>query len=276
MANEKATEAWNGEGGQRWADEADRYDTLLQRYTPRLMAGAALRPGERVLDLGCGCGQTSLVAAATVGESGQVTGVDISGPMLATARGRADGQRNVTFRQADVQQDDLGEGAYDIAISRFGVMFFDDPDTAFTRVHRALAPGGRLAFACWRDPSGSEYYQVPRDAIAPYTAPDEPEEPGAPGPHSLADPDRVRTLLSGAGFTDIALEPVDESAVSGTNAEDAAAFRLTSPSFAALLKDASQEDRSKAAAALRTALTPYETPNGVLLRAPAWVVTAHR
>nr|WP_276617715.1 class I SAM-dependent methyltransferase [Streptomyces coryli] len=248
----------------------------MQRFTPRLMAGAALKPGERVLDVGCGCGQTSLIAAAAVGESGRVTGVDLSGPMLATARARAEGLGNIDFVQADVQQHDLGEGAYDIAISRFGVMFFDAPDIAFAQVHRALGPGGRLAFACWQGGAESEYYQVPRAAVAPFVGPDEPDDPDAPGPYSLAEPGKVRALLGGAGFTDVRLERVDEAAVSGADAADAAAFRLTSPSFAGLLKDLGPEDKAKAADAVRQALIPYETPDGVLLKAPAWVVTARR
>ncbi|MBS1839064.1 MAG: methyltransferase domain-containing protein [Actinobacteria bacterium] len=169
----------------------------------------ALRPGERVLDVGCGTGPTSLRIAQLVAPGGTVTGADISETMVATATARAEaaGLDTATFVVADAQTADLGAGAFDAVFSRFGVMFFSDPVAAFANLHGALRGGGRLVFACWQELVRNEWMTVPGAAAIAVSglAPNMPE-PGAPGPFSLCDPARVRQVLGDAGFGDVELQ----------------------------------------------------------------------
>jgi SAM-dependent methyltransferase len=277
VANVEQAEAWNGDNGAHWAGRRDRYEAMLAPYAARLLTAAAIAPGETVLDVGCGCGQTTVLAAARA-NPGQVKGVDLSAPMLAQARTRAaaEGVANAVFEQADVQAAALGQEVFDVAVSRFGVMFFDDPDAAFRAVRRALRPGGRLAFLCWQQEAGNDYSTVARDALAPFGPKPPPVEPGAPGPFSLADPDRIRRLLEGAGFTAVGTQAVTEALWVGADAEDALDFFLTKPSSRRGLKDADAATAAAARAALHEALALHPAPDGVRLASAAWVVTATR
>lgn len=176
-------------------------DAAIERLAPR--------PGERVLDIGCGTGPTTSQIARRVQPGGSVLGLDISPTMVATAteRAAAAGLDDVTFAVADVQSTDLGDGSFDAAFSRFGVMFFTDPTTAFANVGRSLRSGGRLTFACWQDLDRNEWMFVPGAAAVAVSgvAPNMPE-PGAPGPFSLCDPDRIRSVLGDAGFSDVQVQ----------------------------------------------------------------------
>ena len=277
MAESTRTLDWNGANGDHWVAYEDKYNAAMLRYGERLFAGADVQPDDRVLDVGCGCGQTTRVAAA-LAAGGSALGVDLSAAMLAQARARAaeEGLANVGFEQADAQVHDFADGAYDVVISRFGVMFFADPVAAFANVRRALRPAGRLAFVCWRAPEESEYSGVPRAALAPYaTLPPPGGSATEPGPNSLADPERVREVLGRAGFADVQLEAENEPMDLGAGVEEALAFVLDRPHVHAALAETDAATRAKATEDLREALTPYATPEGVLLRAPAWLVTAH-
>ncbi|MFW6723814.1 class I SAM-dependent methyltransferase [Streptomyces sp. MAR4 CNY-716] len=277
MAESTRTLDWNGANGDHWVAYEDKYNAAMLRYGERLFAGADVQPDDRVLDVGCGCGQTTRVAAA-LAAGGSALGVDLSAAMLAQARARAaeEGLANVGFEQADAQVHDFADGAYDVAISRFGVMFFADPVAAFANVRRALRPAGRLAFVCWRAPEESEYSGVPRAALGPYaTLPPPGGSATEPGPNSLADPEHVREVLGGAGFADVQLEAENEPMDLGAGVEEALAFVLDRPHVHAALAETDAATRAKATEDLREALTPYLTPEGVLLKAPAWLVTAH-
>jgi len=140
---------WNGAVGQRWAAEQAKLDELIRPFGEAVLAAASPSPGESVLDIGCGCGETSIALAGAVGPAGQVLGVDVSAPMLDIARQRATGLTNVTFMEADASQAHL-PGGHSLLVSRFGVMFFDAPAPAFAHIGSALAPGARLAFVCWQ------------------------------------------------------------------------------------------------------------------------------
>lgn len=273
MVNTEQARAWDGEAGQHWATHQDRFDAMLSQFTVHLIVAAGISATDRVLDVGCGCGETTRVAARMASE-GTVLGVDLSGPMLERARLRAERERiaNVAFEQADAQVADLP--AVDVALSRFGVMFFDDPRAAFANVCRSLRPGGRLAFLCWREVTNNPYWVVIRGALAAFLTP--PEVGDGPGPFSLADPARVRGLLTDAGFGDVAVDPIAEPVCPGANADDAAEFVLMSGTARAMLADADEATVAKATDALRTALRPYETPDGVLVESAAWLVTAQR
>ncbi|GAA2313728.1 class I SAM-dependent methyltransferase [Streptomyces caniferus] len=275
--NARQAEAWDGEEGKYWAEERERYEARYRHLTPHLMAAAGLRAGSRVLDVGCGNGGTSL-AAARVATDGSVLGVDLSGQQLSTARQRATaaGLRQVTFEQADAQVHRFGRGAFDVALSRFGVMFFAAPEAAFGNIAHALRPGGRLAFLCWRRLRENAYLTVPAGAIAPYAQPPDLDAPGTPGSFSLADADRIRKLLDGAGFDEISVGPVDEPMWMGADPDDATAHQLGIPDWRAVLAGASGEARGAARAALRRAMAEHHGPGGVSLGCAAWLVTGRR
>ena len=192
---------WNELNGARWAALQGRLDAQLDPIGLAAMERLVLAPGARVLDVGCGCGSTTLELARRVGPGGSVTGVDISAPLLARAVERAgDGAvANARFVQADAQTFALEEGAYDAVFSRFGVMFFADPVAAFANLRRALAPGGALAFVCWRDAKENARVTVPMKAARPFLEAPAPPVPGAPAPFSLADRARLEAVLTAAG-----------------------------------------------------------------------------
>ena len=231
--------------------------------------------GDRVVERHRGA--TSLELARRVGERGNVLGVDISAPMLARARERAS-TGNVRFLEADAQSHPF-EAEHDLVFSRFGIMFFDDPAAAFENLHSALASGGRLGFVCWQALSENAWLTVPLQAAAQVIPLPPPPEPGAPGPLALADPDRVRGLLAGAGFREIELEDARDSlGIGGQAGLDVATDFLLEigPTSAALreLGDEAEARRPAVADAVRKALAPYAADGGVRLPSAAWIVTA--
>src|SRR5205823_5242305 len=174
----------------------------------RAMDRAGIAPGERVVDVGCGCGDTTITLGGRVGPQGLVVGIDISAPMLARAveAARAAGVANVRFENADAQTHRFPPAAFDVVYSRFGVMFFIDPVAAFTNLRAALRPGGRLAFVCWQMLRQNPWLLLPLQAAAQHLTLPLPPAPDAPGPFSFADPERVREILSRAGFDRIVFE----------------------------------------------------------------------
>lgn len=276
VANTAQAEAWNGETGRHWVEFRDRRDAQLRNFSPHLFAAAGISSDAHVLDVGCGCGSTTLQAARQAAD-GKVLGVDLSGPMLAEARRQAadEGIANVMFEQADAQVHPFAPGAFDVVLSRFGVMFFADPHAAFANIARGLRPGGRLAFMCWQRADANEYFTLPRRAISPYLElPERSGAPGEPGPYSMADPADVRGLLTGAGFDAIEITAVAEPTWIGADVEDAVAYQLSTPTNRAAFGAADQHARDLAAAALHDALLPRATQRGVELGTAAWLVTA--
>jgi len=207
-ANTEQAEFWS-RMAPTWLEFEDQMEDVAGPPGVLAMDRLGLRPGQRVVDVGCGAGRTTLELASLVGPGGTMVGVDIAAEMLAYGRERAarDGVSGVEFLHADVQVTDLGDASFDAAYSRFGVMFFSDPVAAFANMRRALRPGGLLSFVCWQSPSENEWMLVPGAAVASVTRwrPQIPG-PGEPGPYSLTDPDRVRSLLSEAGFDDVDIE----------------------------------------------------------------------
>src|SRR5690348_10762670 len=184
---------------------------MLAVFGQAAIDAAAPMTGERVLDVGCGAGASSLALAARVGPGGQVLGVDISEPLISRARALAPPDTPVLFQVADASSVALPEGAFDILFSRFGVMFFDAPTAAFTHMRRALRPGGRVAFVCWRGAAENDWVRLPMGALKGIVPPSAPPDPEAPGPFSFGDRARVAHILTAAGFTDIAIAPFDAS-----------------------------------------------------------------
>ncbi len=201
-ANELERRRWNDKG---WAALWPKRERLTDEVTRYLLEALALRTGERVLDVGCGGGKTSLAAAGLVGVEGAIVGADVSVPLceLAERRAREAGARNVTFQVVDMQTHTVDGGPFDVAMSQFGVMFFDEPITAFSNIRAHLEPGGRLAFACWRSPESNPWFFA--SALAQFVPPPPAPEPGKSptGPFALADVERTTGILEAAGFVDV-------------------------------------------------------------------------
>lgn len=226
--NSEQIEIWNGDIGQRWTEEQALLDAMLAPLGLAGLERAGVAQGERVFDIGCGCGDTSLAIMDRVGPDGQVTGIDISEPMLARAQARAQGQNNISFRKADATTHDFETGSADLIFSRFGVMFFDDPVAAFSNMRRALTPEGRLCNVVWRPVRENPWVLKSLMVAAEYIQMPQPAGPEDPGPFSFGDAARVERILGTAGFTDIDLEPHDTKIAigQGMGLEDAVDFLL--------------------------------------------------
>lgn len=269
---------WNGENGDKWARLQERLDALFTPISEAAVTAAAPRRGDHVLDVGCGCGATVLALAEAVGSLGRVTGVDISAPMLAVAGHRIveAGLDGAAVLEADAAAHPFAPGSVDLVFSRFGVMFFDAPAEAFINIHRALKPGGRLFFACWRPFATNPWFAVPHAAALPHLPPQEGTDPEAPGPFSLAEPERVRRILGLAGFSDVAVEPFDAELTLGRSggAEDAMRFTVQVGPVSRALGTGTDEQRAAAGRAVAEALAAVDGPDGIRLGARCWFVSA--
>ncbi len=279
--NAQQIQYWNEQSGPKWVTLQALIDEQIEPLGRRAMDRAALAAGERVLDVGCGCGQTSIELAHRVGPSGAVTSIDVSSVMLdrGRARAREGGVRNVRFTEADAQTHPFEPGSYDLVFSRFGIMFFADSAAGFANLARALRPGGRVVFVCWRAPQENPWVTVPLSAALAHLPPLPIRDPDAPGPFRFADPDKVRAILAAAGFAAPAIEPVDEVLTVGgsdANLDRAADFLLQMGPTAAIIREAGEGAAQKVAGAVRAALEPYHTPRGVRMSSASWVVTATR
>jgi SAM-dependent methyltransferase len=278
VSNRQQIELWNGARGALWVAEHEARDRQLAPFGDAALRLAAVAPGERIIDVGCGCGTTTLGLADIVGPRGHVLAIDVSEPMLAYARAHAHGRSNITWYCSDASTYPFEEASAEVLFSRFGIMFFDDPAAAFANLGRALKHRGRLAFVCWRGLAHNDWMRLPLLA-AQSAAPFHPPPPqDAPGPLAFADSERVRLILKRAGFQEIALEPIDLSIAlgDGQGLDAATAQAMTIGPTAALLRDAEDVVRARARDAVRAALVPYVEGDDVSLAASAWVVTALR
>jgi len=269
-ANDEQIEYWNGAVGERWAAFQDVLDKALGQISEAALAFAAARPGERALDIGCGCGTTTFALAKAVGPSGGVTGVDISEPMLKVARGRGAG---VNFMKADAATH-LFHPTHDLVFSRFGVMFFADPPAAFANIRKGLKPHGRLAFVCWRNVQENLWASVPIAAARPLLPPQEPVDPLAPGPFAFADGARLRAILAEAGYRDIRVEKLDTVMDMGATLDDAAEQTLRVGPLSRAAADLDEKTRADIRKVVRDALAPFAAPDGVKPPAACWLVGA--
>jgi ubiquinone/menaquinone biosynthesis C-methylase UbiE len=274
--NTAEIDEWNGQRGQAWLARHQTVNRQIAPFGQRVMARLALRPGERVVDVGCGCGEPTVELARAVGPTGTAVGIDGSRLLLEEARALAarEGLINVHFVEGDAQTHAFPPGGADAVFSRFGVMFFIDPAAAFANIRGALRPGGRLAFVCWRTPEENRFITLPIKVAQRFSGQSEPRtDPTAPGPFAFADAERVRAILAGAGFADIAIEPADEKMGGGSIEETIATATRTGP-FAAILRGADAARRQEIDAAFREALAPFVTADGVVVDAGAWIVSA--
>lgn len=275
-ANTDQITAWNDSVGRTWVKMNPGLDRQLAPIGEALMTRAQLIEGQSVLDVGCGGGATSLAAARAVGPAGRVVGVDVSGPLLELARERATGMANLSFVQADAQGYAFEDKAFNRVISRFGVMFFDDPTAAFANIRRGCRPNALLAFACWRAPEDNPWLTLPLQAAGHLVAPRPPVDPAAPGPFAFAEARRVRDVLTGSGWRDVRVEALD-IAVGGGDLEDTTALMTRVGPLGHAIRDAGagRELIEAASDAVREAVRTFIRPDGLAwMPSASWIVTA--
>jgi SAM-dependent methyltransferase len=274
MPNAQQIEYWNGPAGERWSKAQDRIDHHLGLITEALLALAAPKEGERVLDIGCGGGTTALILRERVGPDGAVTGIDISEPNLALANARAHaGMADVAFLKADAATYEF-EPAFDLAFSRFGVMFFDDPVAAFANLRKALVKTGRLVFVCWRTFKENDWSFEPYEAALDLLPPQEPTDPHAPGPFAFADDGRLGGILERAGYRGIRIKPLDTTVNMGASIDDALTEALTIGPLARAAAELDEDARDKIRTCIAPVIAKHQTPYGIVAPAAVWLVTA--
>jgi SAM-dependent methyltransferase len=274
--NSAQAEYWNAGAGQRWTDHQEHQDQVLGPVSERLIAVAAPKPGDRVIDVGCGCGATTIDFAARVSPGSEALGLDVSEPMLARAHERAPQNLPIRFERADATVYDFEPSGADLVASRFGVMFFADPARSFANLRQGLKPGGRLVFACWREPKQNPWLIVPLREATRHAPPLPETNPDDPGPFAFANEARVRKILSDAGFADIVLEPHDlelDIAVGG-GLDTAVRAAMTIGPTSRMLDGQSEAVRAAATADIRKALVAHARGDAVPLGAAIWIVTA--
>jgi SAM-dependent methyltransferase len=267
---------WNANAGQKWTEHQEHQDQVLRPVSDRLIAAAKPKQGHRVIDVGCGCGATTIQFAERVGPSGAVLGLDVSAPMLARARERAPQDLPITLALADATVHDVTSHAADLVVSRFGVMFFADPAKSFANLRKGLKSGGRLVFACWREPKLNPWLILPLREAGKHAPPLPETNPEDPGPFAFASEARVRRILSDAGFADIDLEPQDlelDIAV-GRGLDTAVRAAMTIGPTSRMLDGQSEAVRAAATADIRKALAAHARGDSVPLGAAIWIVTA--
>ncbi len=275
IPNSKQYEEWNSATGRRWLERHEAVDRQIAPFGRRAMDRADIKTGERILDVGCGCGETTLELADRVGASGFVTGVDISRQLIETARKRAQelARVNVRFEEGDAQTCPFPTEGFDLVFSRFGIMFFDDPEAAFQHLGKALRPGGRLSFVCWPAPQENQFMTIPIAAASRHVTLPAPGEPDAPGPFAFADPERVRRILTRAGFAEIKTDRVIEKIGGGTRDETARMLLELGP-LSSILEEIDQKTRDAILEDIRTALSSLESSERAWIDAASWLVTA--
>ena len=267
---------WNGPGGQGWADRHAKQEVLLEPIANVLIDRAGPKPGERVLDIGCGAGAMTAALAKAVAPGGFALGIDISGPMLSYARECAPKNLPLDFVLGDATVHPFDPASFDLLVSRFGVMFFADPVASFANLRRALKPSGRLAFVCWRQPRENPWMMAPLQAVYKHVPKMPPVGPEDPGPFSFASEERVTRILKGAGFASVTLErhdvAMDIAIGGGLDAAVEGALDIGPANLA--LQGHPAEVREAARKTVRETLQSFVSGQSVPLPASMWIVTA--
>ena len=271
--NAEQSEDWNGASGRQFIEQRERHEQMLGRLTARLLAGARIQDGENVLDVGCGCGDVTVLAARAAG-SGHALGADFSRIQVAEARrlAAAAGVTNARFEVADAQVHPFGPGIFDVVLSSFGVMFFDDPAAAFANLRKALRRDGRLAFVCWRAREENPVFTTGFAEAAAMLG--LCERPGPSAAFSLAGTGQTGALLSGAGFGGIEFAKADEPMLIGRDIDDVLEYERASPTAAEILAGLSPKQAAELTGQVRDRLAAYASPAGVIVSGAAWLVTA--
>jgi ubiquinone/menaquinone biosynthesis C-methylase UbiE len=274
--NADQVEYWNGTGGNHWIKMQESWDIVLGPVAMAILERAAVRPGEWVIDVGCGCGGTTIDLGQAVGRTGHVLGLDISAPMLARAKERLPAGMPIELLQADATTHPLPAGRFDLLLSRFGVMFFAEPARAFANLRRGLKPKGRVAFSCFRDPKDNPALLLPLKAAYEHVPPLPKLGPEDPGPFAFASEERVRRILSEAGFIEIRMEPVnlDLDIAAGRGLDAAVASTLEIGPTSRAIQGQPPAVRDAVAASVKKLLAPHQLGQSVPLPAAIWIVTA--
>jgi SAM-dependent methyltransferase len=275
--NSEQIAEWNGALGQRWVTMQREIDRVVVPFGDAALKAAAPQPGERVIDIGCGCGDTSIEIARMVGEAGAVLGVDVSRPMLevARARGALESLAHLAFREGDASEAELPANT-ELLFSRFGVMFFSEPSQAFTHLRKSLRTGGRCVFVCWRAPRDNPWAMAPlsaaRTAMGVTPA---PADPDAPGPFAFADEERLRAILASAGLGAIEVQRFDSAITLGATPRSAAEFAVQMGPASRLVREVGIEHLPIILDAVERTLAPLAAPDGLVsLNGSAWIVSA--
>lgn len=272
---------WNGPGGEQWAKNQEAMDENLKPFAEAAVQLASAKSGEQVLDIGCGCGDTTLILADKVGLDGHAVGLDISEPMIARAKARAAAVETMglpcpRFVIGDASSYAFKSARFDLLFSRFGVMFFVDPTSAFANMRSALRSGGRTAFVCWQPMAMNDFFLVP--TAAALTILPTPEKPPlhAPGPFAFGDADRLNTILKDAGFADISIDglELDMEIGKGRGIEEAGKELTRSGPLGRMVADLSDEQRERVTDAVIEALGAHSKGGKVHLGTKTWLVSA--
>lgn len=274
IANQDQAANWNEAGGRTWVEMNDVLDRMLAPFEAALTEAAFPGAGRRVLDIGCGAGATTLAMARRLGPQGMILGVDISAPLVeaANARARAEGLDQAAFMKADAQTCAFAPGDFDAAISRFGVMFFDDPEAAFANIRSGLRPDGQLTFVAWRSPKENPFMIAAATAAAPYLPAMSPPQPDAPGQFGFADGERVRRILEGSGWSDVEISPLDLP--NEVSEPDLMAYVTRLGPAGAALRDADEDLKAQVAEALAVAFQPFVKDGAARFTSACWLVRA--
>jgi len=262
--NSEQIAEWNGALGERWVAMQQDIDRIVVPFGDAALKAAAPQPGERVIDIGCGCGDTSIGIARIVGGAGTVLGIDVSRPMLEVARSRGVLAKyaHLAFREADASEAELPANI-DLLFSRFGVMFFSRPSDAFSHLRKSLRTGGRCVFVCWRAPRDNGWAMTPLAAArAAMGVTPEPADPYAPGPFAFADDDRLRTILASAGFGAIDMQRFDAALLLGETPRAAAEGAVQIGPVSRFVREMGVEHLPTIVDAVERALVPLAAPDG--------------
>jgi SAM-dependent methyltransferase len=270
--NEQAA-LWNGRGGRAWVDEQESLDRLFAPFENLLVDEARAASARRVLDVGCGTGATTLAIAQVLGAAGQCVGADISEPMIAAARVRAErAGAAASFICGDVQRHAFEPASFDLIVSRFGVMFFDSPVQAFANLRHAAKDGSALRAIAWRSAAENPFMTTAERAAAPLLANLPARKPGAPGQFSFADRDRVASTLAESGWAGVDIRPIDVECTLPENALHGYLTRLGPVGL--VLQDADERTHTRVTEAMRAAFEPYVHGSEVRFTAACWMIGA--
>ena len=280
MSNAEQFEYWNGEAGKRWAQEDETMARLLRPVSAALLDHAGVEGCRNALDIGCGGGSQTMMLAERLGPGARVLGVDISEPMLEAARsktaGAGENRADVAFLQADAATHSFETNDFDLAFSRFGVMFFDDPTAAFSNIRQALRPGGHMAFSCWQALKDNDWTRIPLQAALQHLPPPEKPDPHAPGPFAFADPQRVEGILQSSGYRDIAVKSFAREIRFGeapTLSESVRKLAMIGP-VSRLIAGQEPALLEQIFTSMEEVLAPYYSEGALNLPGAIWFVTA--
>lgn len=278
--NKGQKDFWSGKGGDVWVERQNAMDTMLNPLGHAAMNKLNLKDGENVLDLGCGCGHTTLDIAKKILPNGKVTGLDISVPMLKRAKESAikESLNNVSFNCVDVQTDDIGEDIYSSAFSRFGVMFFEDSVAAFKNINKSLRLGASLSFVCWQSSSLNPWQSLFIQEIKKFLDLPSPP-PRSPGPFAFMESDYVISILEESNFQDIEIEGHKEEVTMfpGRNLPEAIKDYISiNPVVTQMLKDSPEELKNKIINSAEEAFSPYFSDKGLVFPSATWLVSAKK